>query len=547
MTRYRMKLIIALMCAAIVAVVVLQASWLMNSYAVSKEKNEADIKVLLDAAINEQKRIAADTVRMLMKKVIRTEKDFKYRIVDFPTGLKIGFAAAEQGAFTLFAASAKDTLALRKDAYNFVIKKIAELKLDELYPLYSALIGVSQYADHTPERSIQLKLSKSFSPHEDIAGLTSIVEKIFSNEGKPFSGTLRCFKDIGNVYTKPKTTKPAKKQFLNAPDNSIAVFSGSEHSRSLAIKLDLLEIYTDSLNQLGDSTFVAKPLLHDLNQILREEVPTILLSVNTPRTLICQKMSAGIFGSFALMLFITLSVVYMYNTIVKQKQLSDLKNDFISNISHELKTPIATAQAAVQGLKFFDNSQNPEKANSYLTTALSEIQRLSLMVDKILNISLFESFTFTLSPERFDFKSLLTGIVESQKVGKEKPVEITLDYEAKTEIFADKTQLTNVMINLIDNAVKYSGQQVRIDIKCRNYDGGIEVLVTDNGNGIPAEFSDFIFDKFFRVPDLNGHMVKGYGLGLNFVKTIVEKHRGAITLSDSGEQGSTFVIKIPQQ
>jgi signal transduction histidine kinase len=546
MTRSGMILIVVLMCAAIAAVVILQGNWLINSYAVSKDQNEAEIRVLLEQAINEQKHQTADTVRRLIRQMIRSEKDFNYAIMDWPTGLEIGFAGKGQNTFARFAASEKDTVQIVGNPYEFLIKKIALLKLDELNPLYVALVGVMDYANGSPEKAIQLQLSGSFKPYENAAALASIVESAFSEEGRPFNGKVRFFKDISDIYKKPVRGKSDRLKVSRTHFKSIAAFFGSDNSRSLSMKLDLLAAYTDSLNRLGDSTFVAKPLLYDVNDIMMSAVPAILLSVDTPHTLIAEKMSSGILGSFALMIFIALSVIYMYSTIVKQKQLSDLKNDFISNITHELKTPIATAQAAVQGLSFFDTAQNPEKASSYLSTASAEIQRLSLMVDKILNISLFENAAFTLSQESFNFKSLLMGITDSQKLRKEKPIVITLDYDAKTDIFGDKTQLANVMINLIDNAIKYSGAEVNIDIRCKNTADGIEVAVSDNGNGIPPAYRDFIFDKFFRVPDVDGHRVKGYGLGLNYVKTIVEKHQGSIVLAHSGAHGSIFIIKLPQ-
>ncbi len=544
-----MILIVVLMCTAIVAVVILQGSWLINSYAVSKEKNEAEIKVLLEQAITEQKRLTADTVRMLLKSMVHSQKDFNYRIFDndWNESIKIGFRAKNDNGYALYNATAKDTVAVKKDPYKFLFKKMASLNLDELDPLSTVLTGFNQYDQNTRERTIQLKLSASFSPYKDTAALRQILAETFANEGRSFNGRIRFFKDVNKIYSPAVVKiKHDKKKYFHSSTESVSLYFDSERSKSLAVKLRLLAMYTDSLNGLGDSTFVAKPFFNNVNDIMQQQIPTILLSVDTPYTLIAQKMSAGIIGSFALMIFIMLCVLYMYKTIVKQKQLSDIKNDFISNISHELKTPIATAQAAVQGLKFFDPDQNPEKRDSYLSTASAEIQRLSQMADKILNISLFESAGFQLSPEYFDLKMMLKQIVESQQIRKEKPVKIALQYNAKPDIFADKTQLHDVMINLIDNAIKYSGSEVNIDINCTNFPGGIEISVSDDGNGIPTNFRKYVFDKFFRVPDANDHTIKGYGLGLNYVKTIVEKHKGSIQLGESGRSGTTFIINLPQ-
>lgn len=551
MTRFRMMLIVVLMLMAITAVVIFQGNWLINSYAVSKEKNEEEIRTMLDLAITEQKRQVADSVRHIIQQLVRSEKDFKYRFIEGRNGTKIGISGSDHESFALYDLSAQDTAILFKNSYKFLTRKMAVLKLDELYPLYLTLIGTKRYNENSPERLLQIKLSNSFNPCNNMDALKRVVYEMFSNQGRSFKGNIYCYQDISNVYNKPSQTVPFKiKQLKNSTNQdsskSFSIFSGSDNSQSLAVKTDLLTTYIDSLNHNGDTVFVAKPLLYNFNNLYSNEITTILLTSKTSYTIIGRQMSSSIFGSFALMIFIVLSVTYMYHTILKQKQFSEIKNDFIGNISHELNTPIATAQAAIQGLKFFDLHQNPEKTDSYLNTASSEIQRLSVMVDKILNISLFESSAFRLSFGNFNLKSMIILIVKSQQVRTEKPVTINLRYSAKENIVADKMHLHNVLMNLVDNAIKYSGKQVVIGITCENYDNGVKITVTDNGHGIPMAYQAYIFDKFFRVPTVNGHTIKGYGLGLNYVRNIVKKHQGSISLSSSSEIGSIFVIKLPQ-
>lgn len=546
MSRSRMMLIIALLCAAIITTVVLQVAWLLNSYAVSKEKNEAEVKVLLDLAIDEQRQQAADTVRALMQRLIRSEDDFSYRILDWNGVPKIGFSSHKGDSYALYEITEDDTIKIQQDPYGFLIRKMKTMKLNELDALYPLVGSVGKYDRNSTEYATVMRISRSFESYEDVVTLSSVLKRVFEREGRTFSGNLRYFKDIRDVYTKPLDPELISKRSTGPLADEILIFPGSENKRSLEVKLNLLETYTDSLNRVSDSTFVAKTFLYNVTNIVSETVPTLLLSVSTPFTIIGQKMVVSILGSVLSMVFVALALLYMYNTIVKQRQLSELKNDFISNVSHELKTPITTAQAAVQGLQFVEIQQNPEKVESYLATAVAEIRKLSAMVDKILTISLVENPGFILNPTRFNFESLLNKLVSSQQLRTDKQIRIKLTYQAVPEIFADKTELQQVMINLIDNAIKYSGEQVTIGILCRNYIGGIEILVSDDGNGIPEEYRDYIFDKFFRVPGTDGHKVKGYGLGLNYVKTMIEKHRGSIVLSDSGVKGSTFIIKLPQ-
>ncbi|MEO6520861.1 MAG: HAMP domain-containing sensor histidine kinase [Mucilaginibacter sp.] len=230
---------------------------------------------------------------------------------------------------------------------------------------------------------------------------------------------------------------------------------------------------------------------------------------------------------------------------MQQKKLADIKNDFISNISHELKTPIATTLAAVQGMQYFDVLKDDKKTEQYLSTASNELERLSAMVTKILNISIFESADFTLNPTEFNLKELIESIIASQEIRQEKPISLTLNYLAAETVFADKTHLYNVIINLIDNAIKYSADKVTISIDCMNIPKGIKLSIQDDGPGIAQEYQKNVFDKFFRVPNPNDHSVKGYGLGLNYVKHIIEKHGGTIAIK-SDDTGSIFIIKLSQ-
>jgi signal transduction histidine kinase len=546
MRKYPMKWILVLMCLSITAVVILQGIWLMDSYAVSKEKKQADIKKLLDVALIERDRQLADTVRILMQKVVRNKNDFGFRIFDFTKGIQIGFNNGIDNSYAMYDATSRDTLAIHKDPHVFFVRKMSDLTFSELKPLYSATIGINSYPDGSPEKAAQMKLTYFFHSIQDTTYLANAVIRTFADAGQSFIGKVRWYKDLSDIYTKKVVQPPPIKKKSAASREVFGVIPGSDDKQSLGYKLDLLQSYIDSLNVSKDSVFVSKPILNDINDVLRGEVPTVLLSVKTPYTAIGRQMLTGILGSVIALLFVGMCMWVMYNTIVKQKQLAEIKDDFISNISHELKTPITTAQAAVQGLKFVDLNQNPGKTSIYLRTATSEIQRLSLMVDQILNVSLYENGGFQLNPEGFDFKTMLNSIADSQQLRKEKQINVSVRYEAETDVFADKLHIQNVVVHLIDNAIKYSADTVSIAINCRKVANGIQVSVMDNGIGIPAEFRGFIFDKFFRVPDLNGHRIKGYGLGLSYVKAIIEKHGGSIGLGRCGESGTEFIFTLPE-
>ncbi len=249
-----------------------------------------------------------------------------------------------------------------------------------------------------------------------------------------------------------------------------------------------------------------------------------------------------------LLLGITIaSFVLLYRNLKKQRRLTEIKNEFIGNITHELKTPIATVSVAVEAMKNFNALNNPERTREYLDISASELQRLSLLVDKVLSLSRFEKKQVEIRKEKFDIVVLIREVMESMKPQFEK-------YQAATSlqmtgynflIEADRKHISSVVYNLLDNALKYSSQQPKIDVLLNSTDEFIELQVADNGIGIPKEYNRKIFEQFFRVPNGDKHNVKGYGLGLSYVNFIVLSHGGTIEVNSSEGKGSVFVIKLP--
>ena len=227
-----------------------------------------------------------------------------------------------------------------------------------------------------------------------------------------------------------------------------------------------------------------------------------------------------------------------------------MKNEFISNITHELKTPIATVGVAIEALRNFGASQNPEKTKEYLEISAAELQRLGLLVDKVLKLSMFENKTVELKKEMFDMRQLVNEIMQIMKLQFEKcqakvNVKIVGD---NFMIEADRLHITSVLYNLLDNALKYSNENPVIELQLSSLPGNIlEIKVRDNGRGIAKEYQSRVFEKFFRVPDFNRHNIKGYGLGLSYVKEIVTSHMGYIVVESESGKGSTFTIKLPMK
>ncbi len=243
---------------------------------------------------------------------------------------------------------------------------------------------------------------------------------------------------------------------------------------------------------------------------------------------------------FLLMLAFGAAFYYLFHTVSKLRTVEEMKDDFINNMTHELKTPISIAYSANDALLNYDTSNDPEKKTAYLTIAIKQLRRLGELVENILAVSMERRKTMTLRQETVSLPKLVEEIADAQRMRGEKEVTINVKTEEDVTINADKTHLTNVINNLIDNAIKYSGDSVAINIRIDSE--GIEVA--DNGIGIPAKSLPYVFDKFYRVPHGNRLDVRGYGIGLYYVKHILEKMGWSIAVRSRENVGSVFTIKF---
>ncbi|WP_436516890.1 sensor histidine kinase [Ekhidna sp. To15] len=249
-------------------------------------------------------------------------------------------------------------------------------------------------------------------------------------------------------------------------------------------------------------------------------------------------------------IFIVLLIgCFAYTLIVirKQKRLSLIKNDFINNLTHEFKTPIASIALATSMLKNDKPEIEKRKKANYLNLIELEAKRLEGQVDKVLQIAMIDSGNFTLEKKRLDVHDVIQRVVESMElmVSKRKGA-ISLHLNAtQSEVMADGTHLVNIIYNLIDNALKYTIDVPKIAITTSDHAQGIEISIQDNGIGIGKEIQRYIFDKFYRAESGNIQNAKGFGLGLSYVKKIIEEHKGRIDLSSTLNQGSEFRLYFP--
>ena len=250
-------------------------------------------------------------------------------------------------------------------------------------------------------------------------------------------------------------------------------------------------------------------------------------------------MSVGILLILAIVFFL------MMRALRKLRELDEMKSDFTSNMTHELKTPIAVAYAANDAMLVYGLDKNPEKREEYLKVTRESLEKLNGMVEQILSMSMENRDRLSLRIESTVLPPLLESVAAQARLSAGKPCEITVcvDPENLTADI-DASLMSSVIATLLDNAVKYSGDSAEIRISAEEKDGHVRISVRDNGIGIAPEKQAHIFEKFYRVPTGDVHDVKGYGIGLFFAKTIVEKHGGHISVESELGKGSTFTIEL---
>ena len=258
----------------------------------------------------------------------------------------------------------------------------------------------------------------------------------------------------------------------------------------------------------------------------------------------------SIVGAFVLsgvmLLFIAIGLAYVMRSVIKSKKLVRIRRELMNNLTHELKTPISTIGLASEALGDSDLKLNEEQKNYYISMIRGENKRLGVLVEKVLQASLSDSKSLKLYPVELNIHDVIKDVVRNVAMQVRKQGgKIELSLKAPNPIIrADKIHITNVIFNLLDNAIKYSPDGAQIEIISNQTEDGVELLVKDNGVGIPKEHIGKVFERLFRVPTGNVHDVKGFGLGLSYVKTVIERHDGLIYVESEFDKGSTFVVKL---
>lgn len=265
-------------------------------------------------------------------------------------------------------------------------------------------------------------------------------------------------------------------------------------------------------------------------------------------SIVFKQMSGILISTFLIIILLGIAFWYLIRTVMQQKTLEEMKDDFTNNMTHELKTPIAVAYSAADTLLNFRQGDNREKRKKYLQVCIDQLSHLSGLVEQILSMSMERRKSITINADYIEVKTVIDQMVDLHQLKANKKVVFNVHITPEDmTIYADNVHLNNIISNLFDNAIKYSEDKAVIEITAYQEKAFSVLMVKDHGIGITPNNIEHIFDKFYRVPSGNLHNVKGYGLGLFYVKQIVGKHNGSISVKSTVNKGSVFTIKLPIQ
>lgn len=304
-------------------------------------------------------------------------------------------------------------------------------------------------------------------------------------------------------------------------------------------------LFYDSTNNTNHVVLLEPQTGSAYENLIGEEYLSVI--VPNQKTIVWKEMFWFIIGATFFTLIITAAFFITIRTLLKQKKLSEIKSDFINNMTHEFKTPLATISLAVDALKNEKVKSDAEKTGYFTGIIKEENKRMNKQVETILQAALLDKQEVQLNLKKLSAHDLIVSALNNitlQVEEKQGKLEVSMEAE-KDLIMADEVHFTNLVNSLLDNAVKYSKENLLIKLTTQNAGHFVKIKIEDNGIGMNRETLSRIFEKFYRAHTGNVHNVKGFGLGLSYVKTMVTAHRGTIKAESVLGKGSTFIITIP--
>jgi len=494
-TRY----LLILCVAAVAGVFALQLYWINNYYEISKLNLEKEVNLAMEDAVKKEFSVRCDTIQQHIFKALMDSANYS---------LTVKYNEVVKN--TIFNVANANNL---KEGYSFHTDSLDVQQKGESNLAYRTKLA-RFFAKHFRDNDLE--------EHSVMYYTQAMGAYAFQQTQKYDFDTLR-LRPILQRYLVDRGIRVPFKFYLRAKDST---FNKSNFSSSLITAYPVISKAFQTYKKTKTDHYVRAMF-------------------NNPFPYIARQMGLLVAGSVLLIAGVAFCLFYLLRAIFREKKISAIKNDFIANITHEFKTPIATVSAAVEALMDFNVLDDRAKTQRYLNHSKSELARLSALVDKVLNISLYENQQFEIKPERIDIDETIHAILKENSLINQKQVNISyINNSGVNYIQADRLYFQHTLINVIDNAIKYSGNEANIKVVCSTTQSYLVVAVSDNGAGISAAHLHYIFEKFYRVPS-EKHHVKGHGLGLSYVKSIIEKHNGWCKMESEIGKGSTLYLAWP--
>ncbi|WP_394750730.1 sensor histidine kinase [Spongiimicrobium salis] len=473
------RLLIYFIAATIIATISIQVYWNIQNYKTNKQRLINEVQISLD------------------------------------NGVEVYYTDLAKSDFLSFVDTKKDTAYTLDRAKNF----LQVLDIGNLSTSIDSSRLASEHSDHPFSFSSFIDSSTTVQGNKTSKNYESIA--IFA--GRRAADSIQ---DIGSFINKFTISITQDSIDFGKLDS---VFNTELSRKKIGIRYRLnhlkrdtiFEQYNpDSLKHLALTTLSKSTYLPPGQQLeLRYDNPTLV---------VLKRSMTGILLSFLLSVCIIICLLYLLHIINKQKELAEIKNDLISNITHEFKTPIATVATAIEGIKHFNEANDQAKTDKYLDISDQQLKKLHQMVEKLLETATLDSDKLIINKEEMDMVAMLQKITDKhQMLSPSKSIVFKTGMDTLLKE-VDPFHFENVVTNLIDNAVKYGGDTIEVNLN--SLLDATEITVADNGGKIDKNQREKIFDKFYRIPTGNRHDVKGFGIGLFYVKKIVEKHGGTIQL-----------------
>lgn len=431
---------------------------------------------------------------------------------------------------------------------QLVLPSIQEHRLDEVYRLYvqdmtdTTLIKLDWNVDDPTRTAFEVKdpktgnivLSYSYTRDEKSDTISDVRNKV--------SELLMGMGRNQRVYFGlTKEVDKRRKSYFDTVRLDLEMLRDT-----LDQKLQALSIPTDYRFELLDSMTTAE----DLGAVLHTErlkaydrsTEDLVVIFDRPTAHVLARMNMVLVASVTVIVLIAIAFIALFRTISRQRRLSSLKDDFIDSMTHELLTPIATLKISLETLENKEVRASEEKTARYLNISKTELSRVSDIVHNVLYSSLLEQQEAKLKIERINVNEVLDDLVNYHRDINEGGVDIQYQPLENPWVSSDRQHLTNVLHNLIDNAIKYVNGKANITIVPTRHEGELSIVVNDNGCGIPEGEQSRVFEKFYRAKDVQD--IKGLGVGLYYVKTILTRLRGNVELLHSSPKGSSFKVSL---